>query len=63
MENNAPVCPDCGKSSNMVLHGNEWVCHSTHIKKEFEYFKYIPAEMTMEFLNKKGHFESDQVQP
>jgi ribosomal protein S27AE len=25
-----PECPRCGKRSNMVLHGDEWVCHSTH---------------------------------
>ena len=25
-----PVCPKCGTSINMVLHGDEWVCHSTH---------------------------------
>lgn len=25
-----PECPKCGKRSNMILHGEEWVCHSTH---------------------------------
>ena len=25
-----PVCPKCGTSINMVLHCDEWVCHSTH---------------------------------
>lgn len=25
-----PECQKCGRRSNMVLHGDEWVCHSTH---------------------------------
>ena len=28
-----PPCPKCGKTANMILHGKEWVCHSTHPKE------------------------------
>jgi hypothetical protein len=25
-----PTCQKCGRSSTMVMHGDEWVCHGTH---------------------------------
>lgn len=25
-----PKCPACGSAANMMLHDDEWVCHSTH---------------------------------
>ncbi len=29
-----PICPTCGHNQNMILHGDEWVCHGTHRRDE-----------------------------
>lgn len=30
MKEETPICPKCGSRSNMILHGDVWVCHATH---------------------------------
>ena len=28
----APECPACKTSAKMIRHGDEWVCHGTHVR-------------------------------
>lgn len=31
MSQTHPFCYACGTDAKMVLHGNKWVCHGTHV--------------------------------
>jgi ribosomal protein S27AE len=30
-ENAKPECPACKTNGKMILHGDKWVCHGTHV--------------------------------